>query len=122
MGLGAFLGLFPVVEPSAVPGAFDEFFERGSRFEPAPRAVFVVFAYVRWICVFRLTPRGFSAGFRPIECCFGFSAVVEAWRGHITSLPLDDRDRRPGLRLLVFAHLFRLLLQFFLGGAQCESS
>ena len=56
---------FPVREPSAVPVALDEYFERGSRFEPAPRAVFVVFAYVRGIVVFRAHPSGFSAGFRP---------------------------------------------------------
>ena len=102
---------FPVREPSAVPVALDEYFERGSRFEPAPRAVFVVFAYVRWIVVFGLTPRGFRQGFDRED------VVVGAGLGHITSLPFDDRDLMPGLRLLVFAYLFRLLLQFSLGGS-----
>ena len=94
-----------------VPGAFDEFIERGSHFEPAPCAVFVVFAYVRWIVVFGLTPRGFRQGFDRED------VVVGAFLGHITSLPFDDRDRMPWLRLLVFSYLFRLLLQFSLGGS-----
>ena len=102
---------FPVREPSAVPVALDEYFERGSRFEPAPRAVFVVFAYVRGIVVFGLTPRGFRQGFDRED------VVVGAFLGHFTSLPFDDRDRMPGLRRLVFSYLFRLLLQFSLGGS-----
>ena len=47
--------------------------------------------------MFPAHPSGFSAGFQPIGCCFGFSTVVEAWWGHLTSLPLDDRDRMPVL-------------------------
>ena len=81
MGLGAFLGLFPVGEPSAVPGTFDEFIERGSRFEPAPRAVFVVFAYVRWIFVFRLTPRGFRQAFDRLDVVLGFPQSLKLGGG-----------------------------------------
>ena len=75
--------------------SFDELINGGFRFEPAPRVVICMLKIGMEICFSSLPLVVFCWVTTYGMLFLVFSGVVDPFLGHLTSLPLDDRDRMP---------------------------